>query len=91
MLTDRTLVGQLKNIGPTVARRLLEIGVKTRQDLNSVGSVAAYRHISANYPEKHFPVCYYLYWLEGAVRDQHWNAIPERVKRSLQRQVDAGI
>jgi len=88
MLPNSKPVGQLKNIGPTVARRLLEIGVKTRKDLEAVGPVAAYQHISANYPGKHLPVCYYLYSLEGALRDQHWNDIPERVKTTLQRQVE---
>ncbi len=87
MLSDTQPVGHLKNIGPTVAQRLLEIGVKTRKDLDAVGAVAAYRHMSANHPGKHLPVCYYLYSLEGALRDQHWNEIPEEVKRSLQKQV----
>ncbi|AWZ00592.1 MAG: TfoX/Sxy family protein [Rhodobiaceae bacterium] len=87
MPIDTRPVGQLKNIGPTVARRLMEIGVITRQDLEAVGPAAAYRHISANHPGKHLPVCYYLYSLEGALRDQHWNEIPEEVKRTLQEQV----
>lgn len=88
MPSDSSPVGQLKNIGPTVARRLLEIGVKTRKDLEAVGPVAAYRHISANYPGKHLPVCYYLYSLEGALRDQHWNEIPEQAKMALRSQVE---
>jgi DNA transformation protein len=63
-------IEQLWNIGPTVARRLKEIGIHTEADLRAVGSVAAYQRICAKHPEKTVPVCYYLYSLEGALRNQ---------------------
>lgn len=73
----------LKNVGPTIASRLKEIGIHTRADLEAVGPVAAYRRICAKHPEKTIRVCYYLYSLEGALRGQHWDAIGATVKQSL--------
>jgi len=76
-------IEQLKNIGPTIARRLKEIGVHTRADLEAIGSVAAYRRICEWHQGKTIPVCYYLYSLEGALRGLHWDAIGPGVKQSL--------
>ncbi|MEM9441472.1 MAG: TfoX/Sxy family protein [Pseudomonadota bacterium] len=76
-------VGQLKNIGPTVARRLHEVGIHTKDDLKRVGAVSAYCDIKQLHPEARTPLCYYLYSLEGALRGQHWDSIGEGVKRSL--------
>ena len=73
----------LPNIGATVARRLHDIGVRTRGDLETIGAVEAYRRICARNPGKTMPVCYYLYSLEGALRGKHWDALGESVKRSL--------
>jgi DNA transformation protein and related proteins len=87
-MTDEPVpVEQLRNIGPTIARRLREIGIRTRDDLQAVGSAAAYRRICAAYPGTTIPVCYYLYSLEGALRDQHWDALGSQLKQELLRQV----
>lgn len=78
-----TAVGQLRNIGPTVAHRLNEIGIRTRGELERVGAVTAYCEIKQRNPETRIPLCYYLYSLEGALRDQHWDSIGEEAKKSL--------
>ena len=80
-------VEHLTNIGPKIAKRLRQIGIRTRSDLKQAGSVATYLHLCASFSEKRLPVCYYLYSLEGALRDQHWDAIPDRVKQELREQV----
>ncbi len=80
-------VERLTNIGPTIAKRLRQIGIRTRSDLEQAGPVATYLHLCASYPEKRLPVCYYLYSLEGALRDKHWDAIPKSVKQKLLEQV----
>ena len=74
---------QLRNIGPTICKRLNEIGVYTRKDLQRMGSVRAYQRICENYPNLTIPVCYYLYSLEGALMDAHWDDIPRRIKDDL--------
>ena len=78
-----TELSSLKNIGSTVEKRLNEIGIRSREDLERVGSVAAYRKICARYPEQTIPVCYYLYSLEGALMDTHWDALPFDIKDRL--------
>lgn len=80
-------VERLKNVGPTIARRLREVGIRTIGDLRSVGAVTAYQRICAKHSGKTIPVCYYLYSLEGALRDQHWDALGAKVKQGLLSQV----
>ena len=76
-------VRELRNIGATVAQRLHEIGIRTKDDLERVGAVTAYCEIKHRHPEARTPLCYYLYSLEGALRDQHWDDIGENVKKAL--------
>jgi TfoX C-terminal domain len=82
-------VESLMNIGPTIARRLREVRIHTRSDLKSVGPVAAFHRIRKRWAGKTIPVCYYLYSLQGALCDVHWDALSESDKRALRRQ--AGI
>jgi DNA transformation protein and related proteins len=73
----------VKNIGPTIAKRLTEIGVYSIADLQQMGSSKAYLRIRENYPNKTIPVCYYLYSFEGALLNLHWDDIPEKRKKEL--------
>lgn len=82
-------IGTLKNIGPTIEANLNRIGIKTRADLERATSVGAYLHLSASFPEKRWPVCYYLYSLEGALRDKHWDDLSDEIKDGLLQQVKA--
>lgn len=72
-----------KNLGPTIIKRLNEIGVHSLADLAEMTSVKAYKKICEHNPERTFPVCYYLYSLEGALLDLHWDDLPEDLKRHL--------
>jgi DNA transformation protein len=85
---DRPLKG-LINIGPTIAARLGEVGVFTVDDLRRIGVVKAFQRVRANNPDKHIPVCYYLYSLQGALQGVHWDALPDRTKLKLTR--EAGL
>lgn len=82
-------VDQLRNIGPTIARRLREIGIHTRDELQAVGAAVAYFRICEAYPGQTIPVCYYLYSFEGALRDEHWDALGPQVKKQLLAEVSA--
>lgn len=82
-------VGSLRNIGPTVEQRLTSIGVVSRDDLAAMGPVEAYRRLSRKHPDKRLPVCYYLYSLEAALRDVHWDELTTEEKRKLRDQ--AGV
>ena len=84
--TKNSLMGA-KNIGSTIVKRLNEIGVYSLADLAEMTSVKAYKKICERHPGKIFPVCYYLYSLEGALLDLHWNDLPNDVKSDLLHQV----
>jgi DNA transformation protein and related proteins len=73
----------IKNIGSTINKRLSEIGVNTLEDLQKIGAAQAYLKIKSHYPDKTLPVCYYLYSLEGALTNLHWDDIPETRKQIL--------
>lgn len=80
---------KLCNIGATVARRLNAIGILTRDDLERIGPVCAYQEMQRANPDVTLPRCYYLYSLEGALRDVHWNDLPEPLKQKLS--TEAGL
>ena len=77
----------LRNIGPTVAKRLNEIGIANEADLKRIGAVGAYRLLEKRFPDTTLPVCYYLYSLEGALLDMHWDDLPGELKQELEGQV----
>jgi DNA transformation protein len=76
-------VEELRNVGPTIARRLKEVGIHTAGDLRCVGAVAAYQRICSQSPGETIPVCYYLYSLEGALRNRHWDDLDSKLKLRL--------
>ncbi|MGK0189484.1 MAG: DNA transformation protein [Verrucomicrobiales bacterium] len=86
-MSSSTNVEDLRNIGSTIASRLNEIGVFTERDLRALGAVEAHRLILRNFPDKTLPICYYLYSFEAALRDVHWDDLPESKKRTLRNQL----
>jgi len=76
-----------KNIGSTIEKRLNEIGVFSLADLAQITPVKAYQKICNQHPDRIFPVCYYLYSLEGALLDLHWDDLPKELKNDLLKQV----
>ncbi|MFV1884635.1 MAG: TfoX/Sxy family DNA transformation protein [Balneola sp.] len=76
-----------KNIGATIHRRLNEIGIYSLADLAEITPAGAYRKICEQNPGKMFPVCYYLYSLEGALLDLKWDDLPKSVKKDLLKEI----
>lgn len=76
-----------KNIGATIEKRLNEIGIFTLADLAETTPAEAYKKICRNCPGKTFPVCYYLYSLEGALLNTHWDDIPPERKEELRKKI----
>ena len=79
---------QAKNIGAAIIKCLNEIGVFTLADLEKMTSVEAFKKICGNYPDKTVPVCYYLYSLEGALLNLHWNDTPSELKEELKAKIE---
>ena len=77
----------LKNLGPTSARWLHHIGVRTRADLAELGSVGAYLLLR----EQGYRVSLNLvYAIEAALLDIHWTHLPRELKAELRRRCEAG-
>lgn len=86
-MSDSPNVEKLRNIGVTIAKRLNEIGIFTERDLRMIGAAEAHRLIRKMHADARLPICYYLYSFEAALRDIHWNDLPESRKRSLRNQL----
>jgi DNA transformation protein and related proteins len=79
----------LTNVGPTIERRLNAIGIYSREDLLRIGPAQAYLNMQAQ-ASGALPVCFYLYSLEGALINRHWNDLPAATKALLLKSVDRG-
>ena len=66
-----TPVAQLKNIGPKTAPWLHAIGVHTRDDLEAMGALMAYKIIQHQQGEVNL---LWLYAHEGALQNRAWNS-----------------
>lgn len=88
MTTRKGELSRLKNIGPTIERRLNDVGIYTKEQLVKVGAVKAYQLICRRHPNQTIPVCYYLYSLQGVLTGHHWNDLPERVKEALRKEAE---
>jgi DNA transformation protein len=72
---------RLKNIGPTSARQLREIGIEDAATLRWLGALDAYRRLKHAFPREVSLTM--LYAPEGALRNCHWNHLPPGVKENL--------
>lgn len=72
----------LPNIGPVLAEKLEAVGIRSRGDLESVGSVEAVLQIRGKLDDGCVNM---LYALEGAIRGIRWHQIPKPDRESLHR------
>lgn len=82
-------IEEAKNIGTTIAKRLNEIEIYSLADLAETTAASAYKKMSQQNPEKHLPLCYYLYSLQGALLGLHWDEIPKELKSELRKQIES--
>ena len=76
-MTDKA---KIRNIGPKSMAWLRQTGVRTQQDLETVGALAAYVRIKrAGFK----PSLNLLYALEGAILGCHWQSIPDARRSEL--------
>lgn len=71
----------LKNLGSTSAAMLREVGIETPEALREAGAVLAYKILRHRYPT-HVNLLF-LYALEGALTDRHWNSFSPQEKARL--------
>jgi TfoX C-terminal domain len=80
-----------RNIGPTVAKRLASIGITNIAALAQLGAPAAYRRMAEQAAPQRLPVCYYLYSLEGALQDRHWDDFTANEKMLLRQKTGLAL
>ncbi|MCV0366190.1 MAG: TfoX/Sxy family protein [Nitrosopumilus sp.] len=88
MKKTKSELSGLKNIGATIEKRLNEIGIYSKKDLQKMGAVKAYKKIKQKNSDKTIPVCYYLYSFQGALEEKHWNDISEKTKKNLLQKIN---
>jgi hypothetical protein len=79
---------KLRNIGPKSMAWLRQTGVRSLEDLKSVGALAAYVRVKrAGFR----PSLNLLYALEGAILDRHWQDIPEARREQLVAEAESAV
>lgn len=77
---------KLRNVGPKSAAWLRQVGVRTQQDLESLGAVGAFVKVKrAGFR----PSLNLLYALEGALLGCHWQQVPEERRAELLQAAEA--
>jgi DNA transformation protein len=74
-------IASLKNLGPTTARDLAEVGVATFTQLQEVGPVDAWHRLNELRPKQYSLVG--LYALAGALLDKEWKELPPDYRTQL--------
>ncbi len=78
----------MRNVGPKSAAWLRQVGLRTRDDLESAGAVDAFMRVKrAGFK----PSMNLLYALEGALRDCHWQEVPHARREELVAAAEAAI
>ena len=81
-----TAAPKLRNIGPKSAAWLRQVGLRSEADLVGVGAVEAFMRVRrAGFK----PSLNLLYSLEGAIRDCHWQDVPEPRREELAQLAEA--
>ncbi len=73
----------LKGLGPVSAGWLAAAGIRTAEQLRSVGAVEAFGRISIR--EGRAATANLLYALHAAIEDKHWTEVTDAEKASLRR------
>ena len=74
-------IAELKNLGPSTARDLAEVGVVTFAELQEVGPVDAWHRLNELRPKQYTLVG--LYALAGALLDKEWKELPAEYRTQL--------
>jgi DNA transformation protein and related proteins len=72
--------GQLANLGPKSAAFLQTAGIRTREELERLGSVAAYARVKKVEPRASLNL---LWALEGELTGLHWREVAREHRTSL--------
>ena len=80
-------ISELKNLGSKSEEQLSEIGISCAEDLHQSGAVEAYVKLKLHFKEG--ISANFLYAMEAALRDVHWQEITKQDKAFLQTEVES--
>ena len=81
-----TALSKLRNIGTVSAGWLESVGIQSRDDLEAIGAVEAYRRVKLAFPDR--VSLNMLYALQGALLDIPWDLLPDDMKAELKARLD---
>ena len=79
-----TNISSLKNLGPTSAEWLRQVGIHTEEDLRNVGVIQAYKMVEA---AGYKPTLNLLWAMVGTLEGIGWDEIPEGMKAQLKKEL----
>ncbi|MBX7152130.1 TfoX/Sxy family protein [bacterium] len=79
----------IKLIGPVTAGRLHTIGVHTREDIESLGSVEIYLRLKERFGNN--VTLNALYGIEAIIRNINWLELSQEVKAKLKKEVQRSL
>ncbi|MEM1118099.1 MAG: TfoX/Sxy family protein, partial [Bacteroidota bacterium] len=80
-LPQRMKPSSLKNLGPTTDAYLAEVGIETAEEVRRLGAPMVYRILKHRHGAEVNRI--WLYALEGALTDRHWNSFSPSEKAAL--------
>lgn len=79
-------IADLKGLGPKSEKCLLEIGIRTKDELKEMGAVRAF--IKLKTESSVSPSLNFLYAMVGALENKHWQEIAREEKGRLLLEID---
>lgn len=74
-------IASLKNLGPSTARDLAQVGIETEAQFREIGAVDAWRRLNSARPNSYTLAG--LYALAGALQDVVWTDLPVAFREEL--------
>ena len=85
MTLQKSKLSDLKNIGTKTEKWLNDFDIYTRGDIEKYGPVTLYKILKANGYKVNL---IFIYALQGALMDLHWNKLPIEVKEKLNQEIN---
>lgn len=79
-------IEELVGIGRTSAKWLREVGIDSREDLEEVGVVEAFRRVRAG---NHHGTLNLLWALQGGLMEVHWTKVPLALREQLRDELES--
>jgi TfoX/Sxy family transcriptional regulator of competence genes len=73
-------IAELRNLGPVIQTKLAHVGVRSEDDLRTLGAVAAFLRLRST-GERVSLIA--LYAMDAALQDRHWLDLDPERKREL--------